>query len=73
MPRLADGVLALVARLARRRSGRGEPVWYLVLAGVWLVNRARRQRGAVLWKGPVTAGQVLTVTVRDPAPDRSAG
>lgn len=71
MRRVVDGALSLLRRSARRRSAAGEPVWYLVLAGVWLVNRARRERGAVLWRGPVAAGQSLTVTVRPPKHGRS--
>lgn len=72
MHRLVDAALALLGRWARRRSGTGEPVWYLVIAALWLVNRARRNRGAVLWRGPVEAGQVLTVTLRDPAGQQPA-
>lgn len=68
MSRLGDGLLGLLGHLARRRSRAGEPVWYLVVAGVWMVNRARRQRHAVLWRGSVDAGQVLEVRVgEDPA------
>jgi hypothetical protein len=70
--RVVDGALGLLGRLARRRSRAGEPVWYLVIAGVWMVNRARRQRHAVLWRGTVDAGQVLTVQVGD-GPARRAG
>lgn len=66
MHRVVDGVLSLLRRFATWRSGRGERVWYLVLAALWLVDRARRDRGSVLWSGPVEAGQVLTVAVRQP-------
>lgn len=63
MSKAVDVTLAQLRRLARRKSGAGEPVWYLVMAAIWLLDRARRNRGAVLWRGPVAAGQALTVTV----------
>lgn len=71
MSRAVDGVLGLLRRMARRRSRSGEPVWYLVIAGLWMLDRARRQRHAVLWRGTVEAGRVLTVRVGDSTADRA--
>lgn len=71
MSRAVDGVLGLLRRTARRRSRAGEPVWYLVIAGLWMVDRARRQRHAVLWRGTVEAGGVLTVRVDDSRADQA--
>lgn len=67
MASAADAGLGLLGRWARRQARRGQPVWYLVIGCLWLVDRARRDRGAVLWRGTVRAAEVLTVAVRDGA------
>jgi hypothetical protein len=59
-------LLGVLTRRSWRRGLRGEPLWLAVAAAGWLVRRARRRDGEVLWSGPVAEGQHLVVTTRPP-------
>jgi len=63
---MLDGILRSLQSRAFRQAWRGRhSAWFVIGAGLWMVNRARRGDG-VVYRTKLEPGESLLVTTRRP-------
>jgi hypothetical protein len=62
-----DRIFRLVISKGFRRGMRGgHPLWFVVAASAWMLNRARKNRDDLVYRTQLRPGEGLVITTGDP-------